>query len=150
MELEINEIKNYKKNQLNDYRRVIKGMRFVFANSIQESYGVKNVELDIDHEMDYFIGEIKEYVDVISKGSADIMITIDPYNHTLLSKEQVEKLLVLGNSLLDEELIDHLRYLRLFKRHNIDEKEFVDFANNLINVCSKAIKENKTIVSLGD
>lgn len=125
-------------------------MRFVFANSIQESYGVKNVELDIDHEMDYFIGEIKEYVDVISKGSADIMITIDPYDDTLLSKEQIEKLLVLGNSLLDEELIDHLRYLRLFKRHNIDEKEFVDFANNLINVCSKAIKENKTIVSLGD
>ena len=150
MELEINEIKNYKKNQLNDYRRVIKGMRFVFANSIQESYGVKNVELEIDYEMDYFIGEIKEYVDVISKGSADTMITIDPYDDTLLSKEQIEKLLVLGNSLLDEELIDHLKYLRLFKRYNIDEKEFVNFANNLINVCSKAIKENKTIVSLGD
>lgn len=125
-------------------------MRFVFANSIEESYGVENIELDIEHEIDYFIGEIKEYVDVISKDAADIMITIDPYDDILLSKDQIEKLLVLGKSLLDEELIEHLQYLRLFRRHNVSEKEYVDFANSLINVCNKAIEENKTIVSLGD
>ena len=77
-------------------------------------------------------------------------MSIDPYGDSVLSNEQVEKLLVLGKSMIDEELIDHLKYLKLFKRYNVDEKEYIDFANDLINVCSKAIEENKQIVSLGD
>ncbi|QJA07658.1 hypothetical protein HF520_01270 [Romboutsia sp. CE17] len=125
------------------------GMNFVFENSIEKAM-YKKSELTISDEIDYFIGEIKEYIDVISKGSGDVLLSIDPYDYSVLSKEQVEKLLVLGKSLLDEELIEHIKYLKLFKRHNIGEKEFIDFANKMINVCSKAIKENKTIVSLGD
>lgn len=125
------------------------GMNFVFENSIEKAM-YKKSELTISDEIDYFIGEIKEYIDVISKGSGDVLLSIDPYDYSVLSKEQVEKLLVLGKSLLDEELIEHIKYLKLFKRHNIDEKEFIDFANNMVSVCSKAIKENKTIVSLGD
>lgn len=125
------------------------GMNFVFENSIEKAM-YKKSELTISDEIDYFIGEIKEYIDVISKGSDDVLLSIDPYDHSVLSKDQVEKLLVLGKSLLDEELIEHIKYLKLFKRHNIDEKEFIDFANNMVSVCSKAIKENKTIVSLGD
>ncbi len=125
------------------------GMNFVFENSIEKAM-YKKSELTISDEIDYFIGEIKEYIDVISKGSGDVLLSIDPYDHSVLSKDQVEKLLVLGKSLLDEELIEHIKYLKLFKRHNIDEKEFIDFANNMVSVCSKAIKENKTIVSLGD
>ena len=125
------------------------GMNFVFENSIEKAM-YKKSELTISDEIDYFIGEIKEYIDVISKGSGDVLLSIDPYDYSILSKEQVEKLLVLGKSLLDEELIEHIKYLKLFKRHNIDEKEFIDFANNMVSVCSKAIKENKTIVSLGD
>ena len=70
-----------------------------------------------------------------------------PKNHLV---RKIEKLLVLGKTLLDKELIEHLKYLKLFKRYDIDEKEYIDFANDLINVCSKAIEENKTIVSLGD
>lgn len=126
------------------------GMHFFFASSIKEAYECNFYELYIEDEIDYFIGEIKEYIDIISKGSADIMLTIDPYSHTLLSKNQIEKLLSLGKILLDEELIEHLKYLRLFEKYNIEQKEFIDFANNLINVCIKAIKENKTIISLGD
>ena len=125
------------------------GMNFVFENSIEKAM-YKKSELTISDEIDYFIGEIKEYIDVISKGSGDVLLSIDPYDYSVLSKDQVEKLLVLGKSLLDEELIEHIKYLKLFKRHNIDEKEFIDFANNMVSVCSKAIKENKTIVSLGD
>ena len=125
------------------------GMNFVFENSIEKAM-YKKSELTISDEIDYFIGEIKEYIDVISKGSGDVLLSIDPYDYSVLSKYQVEKLLVLGKSLLDEELIEHIKYLKLFKRHNIDEKEFIDFANNMVSVCSKAIKENKTIVSLGD
>lgn len=124
-------------------------MHFILADSILNAEG-KDAELYIEDEMDKFIGEIKEYIDVISKGASDIMISIDPYDDTLLSKEQIEKLLVLGKSMLDEELIEHLKYLRLFKRHGMDENEYIDFANNLVDVCDKAIKENKTIVSLGD
>ena len=125
------------------------GMHFIFADSILNAEG-KEVELYIEDEMDRFIGEIKEYIDVISKGASDIMLSIDPYDDTLLSNEKIEKLLVLGKSMLDEELIEYLKYLRLFKRYDIDEKEYIDFANNMIKVCSKAIKENKTIFSLGD
>ncbi|MBC6696295.1 hypothetical protein H9L25_05875 [Terrisporobacter mayombei] len=58
--------------------------------------------------------------------------------------------MILGKTLLDEDLIEHLKYLKLFKRYDIDEKEYIDFINNLIEVCSKAIEENKQIVSLGD
>lgn len=125
------------------------GMDFVFESSIEKAM-YKKAEFTIDDEMDYFIGEIKEYIDVISKGSADVLLSIDPYGDSVLSNEQVEKLLVLGKSMIDEELIDHLKYLKLFKRYNVDEKEYIDFANDLINVCSKAIEENKQIVSLGD
>ncbi len=110
----------------------------------------KKSELRIDDEMDYFIGEIKEYIDIISKGSTDVILSIDPYSHSVLSKEQVEKLVVLGNSMLDEELIEHLKYLKLFNRYDIDEKEYINFANSLVDVCSKAIKDNKQIISLGD
>ena len=124
-------------------------MHFIFADSILNAEG-KEVELYIEDEMDKFICEIKEYIDVIYKGASDIMLSIDPYDDTLLSNEKIEKLLVLGKSMLDEELIEHLKYLRLFKRYDIDEKEYIDFANNMIKVCSKAIKENKTIFSLGD
>ena len=125
------------------------GMDFVFESSIEKAM-YKKAEFTIDDEMDYFIGEIKEYIDVISKGSDDVLLSIDPYGDSVLSNEQVEKLLVLGKSMIDEELIDHLKYLKLFKRYNVDEKEYIDFANDLINVCSKAIEENKQIVSLGD
>ena len=107
-------------------------------------------KLTIDDEVDYFIGKIKEYLDVISKRSADVLFSIDPYEDELLSKEQVEKLLLLGKNMLDEELIEHLKYLRLFKQHNIDEKGYLRFANNLINVCTQAIKQNKTIISIVD
>ena len=125
------------------------GMDFVFESNIEKAM-YKKSEFTIDDEMDYFIGEIKEYIDVISKGSADVLLSIDPYGDSVLSNEQVEKLLVLGKSMIDEELIDHLKYLKLFNRYDIDEKEYIDFANDLINVCSKAIEENKQIVSLGD
>lgn len=125
------------------------GMYFVFESSIEKAM-YKKAEFIIDDEMDYFIGEIKEYIDVISKGSADILLSIDPYGDIVLSNEQVEKLLVLGKSMIDEELIEHLKYLKLFKRYNLDEKEYLNFANDLICVCNKAIEENKQIVSLGD
>ena len=125
------------------------GMDFVFESSIEKAM-YKKAEFTIDDEMDYFIGEIKEYIDVISKGSADVLLSIDPYGDIVLSNEQVEKLLVLGKSMIDEELIEHLKYLKLFKRYNLDEKEYLNFANDLIYVCNKAIEENKQIVSLGD
>ncbi|WP_154650620.1 hypothetical protein [Terrisporobacter glycolicus] len=121
----------------------------MLGNSIEEAM-YKECLLTIDDEVDYFIGEIKEYLDVISKGSADVLFSIYAYGEELLSKEQVEKLLMLGKNMLDEELIEHLKYLRLFKRHNVDEKEYISFANDLINVCTQAIKENKTIISIGD
>ncbi|MGL4731999.1 MAG: hypothetical protein ACRCW0_10525 [Clostridium sp.] len=124
-------------------------MYFVFSDNISAAFG-KDVELKVEDEIDYFIGEIKEYIDVISKGSSDILLTIDPYGDQVLSKDQIEKLLVLGKSLLDEELIEHLKYLKLFKRYDIDEKEFIDFAKSMVDLCTKTIKENKTIVSLGD
>lgn len=124
-------------------------MYFIFSESISDAVN-KDTDFKIDDKIDYFIGEIREYVDVVSKGSTDVLLSIDPYGNQVLSKEQVEKLKILGNSLLDKELIDHIKYLKLFKRYDIDEKEYIDFANNLINVCSKAIEENKRIVSLGD
>ncbi len=125
------------------------GIYFVFESSIEKAM-YKKAEFTIDDEMDYFIGEIKEYIDIISKGSADVLLSIDPYGDIVLSNEQVEKLLVLGKSMIDEELIDHLKYLKLFKRYNVDEKEYINFANDLIYVCNKVIEENKQIVSLGD
>lgn len=125
------------------------GMDFVLESSIERAMHKKS-ELRIDDEMDYFIGEIKEYIDIISKGSTDVILSIDPYSHSVLSKEQVEKLVVLGKSMLDEELIEHLKYLKLFNRYDIGEKEYINFANSLVDVCSKAIKDNKQIVSLGD
>lgn len=124
-------------------------MHFMLGNSMKEAM-YKECLLTIDDEVDYFIGEIKEYLDVISKGSADVLFSIDAYGEELLSKEQVEKLLMLGKNMLDEELIEHLKYLRLFKRHSVDEKEYIRFADDLINVCTQAIKENKTIISIGD
>lgn len=129
--------------------RAFMSMHFMLGNSIEEAM-YKECLLTIDDEVDYFIGEIKEYLDVISKGSADVLFSIYAYGEELLSKEQVEKLLMLGKNMLDEELIEHLKYLRLFKRHNVDEKEYISFANDLINVCTQAIKENKTIISIGD
>lgn len=125
------------------------GMNFVIEDSIEKAM-YKEPELIIEDEIDYFIGEIKEYIDIISKGSADVLLDINPYGDTLLSKDQIEKLLGLGSILLDGELIEHIKHLKLFKRYDIDEKEFIDFANNMISVCNKAIKENKAIVSLGD
>lgn len=129
--------------------RVFMSMHFMLGNSMKEAM-YKECLLTIDDEVDYFIGEIKEYLDVISKGSADVLFSIDAYGEELLSKEQVEKLLMLGKNMLDEELIEHLKYLRLFKRHSVDEKEYIRFADDLINVCTQAIKENKTIISIGD
>ena len=129
--------------------RELMGIYFVFESSIEKAM-YKKAEFTIDDEMDYFIGEIKEYIDIISKGSADVLLSIDPYGDIVLSNEQVEKLLVLGKSMIDEELIDHLKYLKLFKRYNVDEKEYINFANDLIYVCNKVIEENKQIVSLGD
>ncbi len=140
--------------------RELMGMYFVFESSIEKAM-YKKAEFIIEDEMDYFIGEIKEYIDVISKGSADVLLSIDPYGDIVLSNEhpygdivlsneQVEKLLILGKSMIDEELIEHLKYLKLFKRYNLDEKEYLNFANDLICVCNKAIEENKQIVSLGD
>ena len=125
------------------------GMHFIFAESILNAEG-KEVELYIEDKIDKFIYEIKEYIDVISKGSADVLIDLEPYDDEVLLKDKIEKLLVLGKTLLDKELIEHLKYLKLFKRYDIDKKEYIDFANDLINVCSKAIEENKQIVSLGD
>jgi len=124
-------------------------IHFILGRNIEEAM-YKECVLTIDDEVDYFIGEIKEYLDVISKGSADVLFSIDAYGEERLSKEQVEKLLLLGKNMLDEELIEHLKYLRLFKRHSVDEKEYIRFANDLINVCTQAIKENKTIISIGD
>ena len=124
-------------------------MYFIFSNSISDALN-KDTDLKIDDKLDYFIGEIREYIDIVSKGSAEVLLSIDPYGNQVLSKEQVEKLLILGQNLLDEELIDHLKYLKLFKRYDIDEKEYIDFANDLMKICSEAIKENKQIVSLGD
>lgn len=125
------------------------GMHFVFADSISDALD-KDAELYIEDEIDTFIYNIKEYIDVISKGSADVLIDLEPYDHDILSNDKIEKLLILGKTLLNEELIDYLKYLKLFNRYDIDEKEYIDFANNLIEVCSKAIEENKQIVSLGD
>ena len=50
-------------------------MHFIFGNSIEEAMNKESV-LTIDDEVDYFIGEIKEYLDVISKGSADVQLSI--------------------------------------------------------------------------
>ncbi|WP_228104450.1 hypothetical protein [Terrisporobacter mayombei] len=43
-------------------------------------------KLTLDDEVDYFIGEIKEYLDVMYKGSADMLFSIDPYREELLSR----------------------------------------------------------------
>ena len=56
-------------------RRVLMPMHFIFGNSIEEAMNKESV-LTIDDEVDYFIGEIKEYLDVISKGSADVQLSI--------------------------------------------------------------------------
>ena len=106
-------------------------MYFIFSNSISDALN-KDTDLKIDDKLDYFIGEIREYIDVVSKGSAEVLLSIDSYGNQVLSKEQVEKLLILGQNLLDEELIDHLKYLKPFKRYDIDEKEYIDFANDLM------------------
>lgn len=125
------------------------GMDLVIEDSIEKAMD-KESEYYIEDEMDNFVYKIREYVDVVSKGCADVLMHIDPYDDTVLSRDQVEKLIILGNSLLDEELIDHLNYLNYFKRYRIEEKDYIDFANDLINVCKKAIKQNKTIVVIGD
>ena len=124
-------------------------MYFIFANSIEEAFS-KKVSVRLEDDLDNFIQVIKEHVDVLCKDCTEVLLGIDPYGDKILSVEEIKKLLILGQNLLDNELIEHLRYEKLFIRYDIDEKDYMKFAKDMIEVCNESLREGKTLISLGD
>ncbi|SHK10857.1 hypothetical protein [Tepidibacter formicigenes] len=116
---------------------------FVISNDINEAINMYDF-VTLDERIDDFIFKKKD----IFGSSVDIFTQINPYEDTIFSQDEIKKFLLASKQLLQEDVLDFLE--KDFIRENIDKKEFIKFANNMINMCNIALKENKNIVSIGN
>lgn len=104
-----------------------------------------------------FLDDIKFCLDKIDKGCADdFLYKLEIYGREILSKDRVKKYLKLSEVMLDEHVINSLVEYDKFEGYYIDhskkldERNYIEFANTLKKICTKALEEDKKIFVIGE
>ncbi|MBK1809993.1 hypothetical protein JHL18_04965 [Clostridium sp. YIM B02505] len=113
---------------------------FVIANTIEEASN--NVEsIDLEDEINEFLYENREYFGE----DISILLKIDPYDDKVFELDELPILIdacILITNKANKIVESSIRRVKI--------EDIIYFAGGLIEMCRAAIKNNKTIVTLGD
>ncbi|MCY6355397.1 hypothetical protein [Clostridium sp. ZS2-4] len=117
------------------------GVNFAIANDFLEA--TRKFNLLFEEDIDNFIWNYREcFGDAVS-----ILTEIDPYSDKIFSHNEIEKLLRAAKQLKKDTILNSLE--KEFIKQNVNKNELIEFANALIIMCESALKQHKTMISIG-
>lgn len=121
------------------------GMHFKLSESIKSGFGKERFAY-LDDEMDELIYKNREIFD----GKVEIFTKLDPYGDKLFTSDEIKLLLEASKVIIEKDVLDYLDLINAFEYHDVEKKEFIEFANSMMKTTTYALANNKKIVSQGD
>lgn len=111
------------------------GIDFYMLNLLNE-YDKKDECIDMSEELQSFIYKNKEKF----SDDINILLELDPYDDSILIRDEIQKIYNLCGSILDNDII------KMYE----DEEEAYLFFTEIKKICKKALEKDRKIIAIGD